>query len=85
MLPALEQLVPDAIARLEHASSLAGQLDSRLLDSRELRLFVDAVVPLSERPRLLLRKIEEPTRLREDGALHHHRDLASSPFNENNG
>ena len=33
----------------------------RLLDSRELRLFVDAVVPLSERPRLLLRKIEEPT------------------------
>jgi hypothetical protein len=32
-----------------------------LLDSRELRLFVEAVVPLSERPRLLLRKIEEPT------------------------
>ena len=61
MLPALEQLVPDAIARLEHACSLAGQLDPRLLDSRELRLFVDAVVPLSERPRLLLRKIEEPT------------------------
>jgi hypothetical protein len=85
MLPALEQLVPDAIARLEHASSLAGQLDPRLLDSRELRLFVDAVVPLSERPRLLLRKIEEPTRLREDGALHRRRDLASSPFNENNG
>jgi hypothetical protein len=41
--------------------SLAGQLDPRLLDSRELRLFVEAVVPLSERPRLLLRKIEEPT------------------------
>ena len=32
------------IARLEHACSLAGQLDPRLLDSRELRLFVDAVV-----------------------------------------
>ena len=62
MLPALEELVLDAIARLEHASSLAGQLDPRLLDWRKLRLFVEAVVPLSERPRLLLRKIEEPTR-----------------------
>jgi hypothetical protein len=38
----LEQLVRDAIVRLEHASSLAGQVDSRLLDSRELRLVVDA-------------------------------------------
>ena len=27
MLPALEQLVPDTIARLEHACSPAGQLD----------------------------------------------------------
>jgi hypothetical protein len=36
MLSALEQLMPDAIARLEHASSLAGQLDLRLLDSRKL-------------------------------------------------
>ena len=31
----------------------------RLLDSRKLRRFVDAVVPLSKRPRLVLRKIEE--------------------------
>jgi hypothetical protein len=66
MLSALEQLVPDVIARLENAS-LAGQLDPRLLDSRELRLFVDAVVPLSERPRLVVRKIQEPTRPREAG------------------
>jgi hypothetical protein len=85
MLPALEQLVLDAIARLEHASSLAGQLDPRLLDSRELRLFVEPWCHCrSVRAYYCARSRSRP-RLREDGALHHHRDLASSPFNENNG
>ena len=80
MLPALEQLVPDDIARLEHACSPAGNWTplARLAETSTLRRCRGAIVGASAPSTAQDRGA---TRLREDGALDHHRDSASSPFN----
>jgi hypothetical protein len=84
MLRGLEQLVPDAIVRLEHACSLAGQLDPAC----STRVSFDS----SSMPGAIVGG-SAPTPAQDRGAnpaaggwcLRHHHDLASSPFNKNNG